>query len=642
MHQPRKGNLSEPVKILMVVDGEFSYGPSYFGLFNLLKNLLFAKDSWVKFHIYPTHRSYDANWDEVVPKLGPGMTGDIFSLAGGFRFDENMGTQWGPQKGKYFLETIDQIWFFGFRQGTGGLKPGELVYIRNFMDEGGGVFATGDHMFFGRSLCGDLPRIKFMRKWNEKIPNAWALQRNSSITPTDEFIDERDQGLLQFDDIPMKLDVRHYHCYQWPHPSGHLPVEASQPESDVEIPSAFDELEERMPHPLLSARDPEDKVIDVLPDHLHEGEVVALDAKKWWDLTTKKLIHRLYEVAASYFPKALSTLRSDSRLLKLKKFTKEHFKAHPPTKKSLKAWQQKLLEVHPLGGEPKKTFVQQSSDILNSGLMEFPPDFNNHPLPWEVVASADNQDVSPLAKRATLIKSPRPKEYGVIGAYDGCLTQTGVGRIVVDSSFHHWIDANLTGIRERQKLVAKRRNIRDPKFRRGFLTERGRPTLKEINTYHRNVAFWLTPRAKQKLLAAFALRNSLFNPPLTDAVDTALTTWQIGRAVIINLGPMYGETMVRTWWTYFFDPEILGTFFNSLKAISHDQLLLMDDYLIGGIAREILNFENLSFRLPGRRKTIELAERGVEEGKALFVRDLLAYCHKELALAKYLKKMGSD
>jgi hypothetical protein len=37
--------------------------------------------------------------------------------------------------------------------------------ILNFMNSGGGVFATGDHYKLGACLCGAIPRVRSMRKW---------------------------------------------------------------------------------------------------------------------------------------------------------------------------------------------------------------------------------------------------------------------------------------------------------------------------------------------------------------------------------------------------------------------------------------------------------------------------------------------
>lgn len=44
------------------------------------------------------------------------------------------------------------------------------------MERGGGVFATGDHYGLGSRMCGNIPRVRAMRRWfqdpNDGNPNA--------------------------------------------------------------------------------------------------------------------------------------------------------------------------------------------------------------------------------------------------------------------------------------------------------------------------------------------------------------------------------------------------------------------------------------------------------------------------------------
>src|SRR4051812_17437176 len=71
------------------------------------------------------------------------------------------------------LSVYDVILLFGFASdsdvhGSGQperLSDAELFAITTFMNNGGGVFATGDHESLGRPLCGLIPRVRSMRKW---------------------------------------------------------------------------------------------------------------------------------------------------------------------------------------------------------------------------------------------------------------------------------------------------------------------------------------------------------------------------------------------------------------------------------------------------------------------------------------------
>ena len=71
------------------------------------------------------------------------------------------------------LNEFDAIWLIGLNglsaQGlagaTGALPDAEVTAIANYMDNQGGVFATGDHYSLGAEMCGKIPRVRAMRCW---------------------------------------------------------------------------------------------------------------------------------------------------------------------------------------------------------------------------------------------------------------------------------------------------------------------------------------------------------------------------------------------------------------------------------------------------------------------------------------------
>lgn len=73
----------------------------------------------------------------------------------------------------FSLNDIDVIWLIGLNglsvQGlpgtTGALSDPQINVIANFMDAGGGVFATGDHYSLGAEMSGKIPRVRAMRCW---------------------------------------------------------------------------------------------------------------------------------------------------------------------------------------------------------------------------------------------------------------------------------------------------------------------------------------------------------------------------------------------------------------------------------------------------------------------------------------------
>jgi hypothetical protein len=71
------------------------------------------------------------------------------------------------------------------------------------------------------------------------------------------------------------------------------------------------------------------------------------------------------------------------------------------------------------------------------------------------------------------------QQFGVVCFYDGI--PAGVGRVLTDSSFHHFVDINLTG---------------DPLGRGGktagfTISPQGQAILQGMTSYYQNTAFWL-------------------------------------------------------------------------------------------------------------------------------------------------------
>ena len=83
----------------------------------------------------------------------------------------------------------------------------------------------------------------------------------------------------------------------------------------------------------------------------------------------------------------------------------------------------------------------------------------------------------------------------VLGAYDG--QTVGVGRVVTDSSFHHYIDLNLIGDPCAPPGVKQQ----------GFTTAAGAPILADLEAFYINTIAWLNRRVKS---AALLIQNSTF------------------------------------------------------------------------------------------------------------------------------------
>jgi len=216
------------VSILMVTDGGGSFTDGDFGLTELLNVLSVSPGPFVRFAVTKAHRRATA---------GAGATGaDINN----FRFDTAD------------LSLYDQIWMFAVERGSGSITDAELKAIAQFMDGGGGVFATGDHEDLGVVMCGKIPRVRSMREWfwpaagpnGEPVaPPVGGSQRHDTTheghaAPT-EFDD-------QSDDLPQTIRPKLYFS-----------------------PSPYILRRYVYPHPLLCGPK---GVIRYLPDHPHEGE----------------------------------------------------------------------------------------------------------------------------------------------------------------------------------------------------------------------------------------------------------------------------------------------------------------------------------------------------------------------------------
>jgi hypothetical protein len=117
--------------------------------------------------------------------------------------------------------------------------------------------------------------------------------------------------------------------------------------------------------------------------------------------------------------------------------------------------------------------------VFGVGLQdEYPVDSTgNRPSP-EVVATS----MSAAGLLTDIYKPPVvPRCFGAIGAYDG--RPAGVGRVVVDATWHHFININLNGT---GSGVATKKGLYDP-------ANNPTPDYLQIQRYFRNIVSWLTP-----------------------------------------------------------------------------------------------------------------------------------------------------
>ena len=211
------------VKILVVTDSG-SGGFSMTAGFHLGQALAIVNaDPWshIQFSFTKAHRD---------------MTGEA-DVIDNFRFDN------------HDLDQYSQIWMFGIeRTGNGTpLEESELKAVSRFMDGGGGVLAMGDHEDLGNSMCGEVPRVRSMRRW--WYPSAGP--NGEPVAPAQSGANRHDtlvNGGSQTDPDPQSIRPRMY--------------------QRTLLAGAVIKKVARYPHPILCGPS---GILNYLPDHMHEG-----------------------------------------------------------------------------------------------------------------------------------------------------------------------------------------------------------------------------------------------------------------------------------------------------------------------------------------------------------------------------------
>ena len=359
-----------------------------------------------------------------------------------FRFDD---------PGHFDPGDYDEIWLFGVRQGAetiSKLSKVELRIVTEFMEAGGGVFATGDHESLGGPLCGELPRVRSMRRWTYDY----------NVEP-DEFDPASGHG------PPVEGLFRHDTLV-----AGHDAAFTFDDQSD-DVAAAIDPkiyvsggkyIKWKFPHPLLCSSA---GVIDVLPDHMHEGECVV--------------------------PADLDQSTS--------------------------------FDGHTSPEYPSVDGVQSVPDVIAQGIV----------TAHTTDTPGFNVDPPAIAK-----------EFGCIGAYDGHPVK--IGRVVVDSTFHHFFNINITGAASMSS---------DPVKLQGFYASpEGLAQYAAIKAYWRNIAAWLAPEALNAKMFYTALWNARWDSQIRMAAPNWTArkrTWKnvtnIGAAVYAVMGRVGSPCTTIDW-----------------------------------------------------------------------------------------------
>jgi hypothetical protein len=227
-----------------------------------------------------------------------------------------------------------------------------------------------------------------------------------------------------------------------------------------------------------------------------------------------------------------------------------------------------------------------------------------------------------------------PRTFGSIGAYDG--HRAGVGRVAVDSTWHHFFDINLIG-----DPVAPA-----PKTQGFNASPAGQDALKDIQSYYRNIGVWLAPAGKLSALWSGMTLAARVSHPLNEVLRhdrdyTATATIQLGAwarlwllrvipdcAILDSLIPHFvdGPRHVMPW-----EPVE-----QRVEAPAVDPMLLADAALGGGV---IALARELPLRGDLKEDPQKIIAAGVSKGFSMLATEIRR--QSEL-LGKFADELGRD
>lgn len=109
-------------------------------------------------------------------------------------------------------------------------------------------------------------------------------------------------------------------------------------------------------------------------------------------------------------------------------------------------------------------------------------------IAWGHVPAGNTATLHGAGKQPT-----QAHRFGLLSAYDG--HRAGVGRVVCDSTWHHFVNVNLIGIFEGGGFDDFTRPGEDPSKHNGFLSSSaGLAVLAKIKHYYVNVGVWISPK----------------------------------------------------------------------------------------------------------------------------------------------------
>ncbi len=225
------------------------------------------------------------------------------------------------------------------------------------------------------------------------------------------------------------------------------------------------------------------------------------------------------------------------------------------------------------------------TDEITDPQGDFPQTGANPPMP-RAIAHVRSLPDPPW----NLAKGDQPgRKFAAITVYDGQRIQ--LGRVVVDSTWHHWFDMNLAGLEAEN-------GVEWAKVRRYFV----------------NVAIWLAKPGWRSRMLEPAIAALPFSYAYLQELDARMPTVELGRSFAEYLYPLLGPCQVSEWlFDLVFEVPRLADFWRFRwprpdPCLSCPPWPLLEDYLLGHIARAALRRADRVHQQLARSGKIEVAD----------------------------------
>jgi hypothetical protein len=254
------------------------------------------------------------------------------------------------------------------------------------------------------------------------------------------------------------------------------------------------------------------------------------------------------------------------------------------------------------------------------------PGLRPRPRPHVIAYGRTTQMVGPVAPQGPVKEafafnpvtesSPTGWRFGLVGAYDGDAAR--IGRVVVDSTWHHWFSYNLHGFVD------------------------GNPPMYELmQAYYRNVGLWLaTPSQRRSMLVA-ATWGVVVGDPMAFPLEPRRSLWAVGERALDVICRTATQCTLFEFVKAFIDPSAAEPFRvpNHVEPSEPYSEFLPEDLgsraIVGGIATALLEQSSVYHRAGGE-------ERRLLDPEAIVRRALEGAQHGHSALVEVVNSSATS